>query len=742
MSASRKSVRDATSTRRLEAQRNERSVTVRGPSLFVPGRNCTRVAHADRVSLIVDGEAYFKAFVQAAEQAQRSIFIVGWDFHSRTRLHLHSSSELPELLGDFLNFLVKRRRSLDVHVLIWDYPVIFAKGREMSPIYGFGWRPKRRVHVCYDDHYPIGASQHQKIVTIDGGAIAFCGGLDLTRSRWDTPEHKPGDVRRVNVGEDKPYAPFHDTMMAVDGEAARALDHVVRARWERATRHRVKRIQPNGDVWPQTLPVSVKNVDVAIARTVASMRNEPLVNEVERLYLDMIAAAKKSIYIENQYFTSNSLGEGLLKRLQEPDGPEIIAVMRLSTEGWLEAPSMGTLRTVLLRKLRDGDKYKRFHPYYPHLPCLPEGQCCDLHSKLMIVDDEYARIGSANFSNRSMGLDTECDVAIEARGDASVADSIRAFRNRLLGEHLGRAAEEVDAKHRELGSLSRAIDAMKSDQRSLLRYEQLDEPSEALVAVAGVADPEQPVPLDRLIDEFAPETSARPSLPAWASVLGMVLAVGALAALWRYTPLAAWTDASMVAEWAEVFSAARWAPLLVLLAYTPASLVLFPRPIITLFAVISFGIWAGFLLAFIGILIAAAASYYLGRKLNRGLVRRIAGTRLNRLSQVMRRRGLLAMTAIRLVPIAPFAVVNIVAGAIRVPLRHFMIGSALGILPGTLVATVFGDQLASGLRNPASINVWLIVTAAAVLAVATWGVKRWLFVSRPEIHVASGSRKA
>jgi phospholipase D1/2 len=733
MSASQKSVRSATAPARTEA-RSQAADAGRRPAtgLFVPGKNCTRLAHADHVSLIVDAEDYFRAFARAAEKAQHSVFIVGWDFHSRTRLHLEEDSSAPDLLGDFLNFLVKRRRALEIHVLIWDYPMIFSKGRELSPIYGFGWRPRRRVHVCYDDHYPIGAAQHQKIVTIDGGAMAFCGGLDLTRSRWDTSEHKPGDSRRVNFGEEEPYAPFHDTMMAMDGEAARALDEIVRARWERAIRRPLPKVTPRADVWPEKLPVTVKDVDVAIARTVAPMLNEKPVAEVEALYLDMIAAAKQSIYIENQYFTSNSLGDALAKRLREPDGPEIIAVMRLSTEGWLEAPSMGTLRTVLLRKLRDADAHGRFHPFYPNIPCLPEGQCCDLHSKLMIVDDEIVRIGSANFCNRSMGLDTECDVAIEAKGEARVAEVVRGFRNRLLAEHLGKSPEEVDAKHRELGSLSRTIEALKSEERSLLPYEHLDDPSEALIAFAGVADPEKPVPLDRLIEEFAPDTSTRPSVPPWLSVLGLVLAVGALAALWRYTPLAAWTDAAQVAEWAEAFSTSSWAPLLVMLAYTPAALVLFPRPLITLFAVLAFGVWGGFALAFAGVLVAAAITYFMGRKLNRGFVRRIAGSRLNRLSQAMRRRGLLAMTAIRLVPIAPFAVVNIVAGAIHVPLRHFILGSALGILPGTLVATVFGDQLADGLRNPASVNVWLIVAVAAVLAIATWGVRRWLFVARPE----------
>jgi phosphatidylserine/phosphatidylglycerophosphate/cardiolipin synthase-like enzyme len=121
-----------------------KSSAARPLSLFEPGRNCYRVAHADRVSLIIDGEAYFQAFVHAALLATKSLVIVGWDFHSRTQLH-HGIDGLPDMLGDFLNFLAKRRRGLDIRILTWDYPVLFSKGRELSPIYGFGWRPHRRV---------------------------------------------------------------------------------------------------------------------------------------------------------------------------------------------------------------------------------------------------------------------------------------------------------------------------------------------------------------------------------------------------------------------------------------------------------------------------------------------------------------------------------------------------------------------------------------------------------------------
>jgi uncharacterized membrane protein YdjX (TVP38/TMEM64 family) len=161
-------------------------------------------------------------------------------------------------------------------------------------------------------------------------------------------------------------------------------------------------------------------------------------------------------------------------------------------------------------------------------------------------------------------------------------------------------------------------------------------------------------------------------------------------------------------------------------AYTPASVLMFPRPLITLFAVVAFGAVGGFFYAFIGIVLAALITYAVGHGMGRSTVRRIAGKRLNRLSSVMRERGLLAMTAVRLVPLAPFAVVNAVAGAIHVRLWHFTLGTAIGILPGTLVATVFGDQLADGLRDPRSINLWVIAAAVILLGSATWLVRRWL----------------
>lgn len=212
----------------------------------------------------------------------------------------------------------------------------------------------------------------------------------------------------------------------------------------------------------------------------------------------------------------------------------------------------------------------------------------------------------------------------------------------------------------------------------------------------------------------------------WFVLASLAGALVALAALWSHSPLAAWTQVSSVIAWARDAGAQPWVPVAVLAAYTPASMTLFPRPLITLFAVLAFGPWLGFLFAFTGIMIAALVTYAIGVLLDRERIRRLAGPRLTRVRALLRRRGVLAMTAVRLVPIAPFAVVNVVAGALRIRLAHFAAGSALGILPGTAAATVLGEQITVALLAPQAINPYVIAAALFVLFGAAFVTRRWL----------------
>ncbi len=696
-------------------------------SIFQPLHNCFRAVRAGRAALLVDADDYFRAFVQAAERATESIIILAWDFDSRTQLcRDEANPKRGVTLGAFLNSLVRRKRRLRVYVLDWDYPMVFGTDREFPPLYGLGWKPAWRVHLRYDNTHPVTGSHHQKIVVIDD-AIAFSGGLDLTSRRWDTCEHRAEDPRRVANGV--PYPPIHDLMAAVDGEAARVLGEVARERWQRATGASIPVARRRCEVWPPELTPGLTDVIVGISRTVPERELGGGVREVEQLFLDMIARARRHIVIENQYFTANRVGEALIARLAERDGPEIVVILRLLSHGWLEEHTMEALRTRLINRLHAADRWQRFRVYYPHVPGLKEGTCLDVHSKMMTVDDEWLRIGSGNICNRSMGFDTECDLTFEAGGEQRIAEAIRDFRNRLLGEHLDVPPQTVAAEIRRAGSINGAIEALQSERRTLKQLEPKQTVPEAVVAIISVADPEQPVSLDKLIDEFSPKFDTERTGPAWFPIVCAAVVLAALAAAWRFTPLAELITTERVMALARDFAGRPWAPFVVLAAYTPASLIMFPRPLITLFAVVAFGAWLGFAYAMSGILIAAVASYLAGRMLDRETVRRLAGIRLNQGSEKLRQGGLLAVTALRLVPMAPFAVEGLVAGAVRIKLWHLVLGTFIGTLPGTLATTVFGNQLEAALRDPAEINYWLLGGIVLVLGAGVLVVRRWLFKS-------------
>jgi phospholipase D1/2 len=505
-------------------------------SIFIEGHNCGRVAHADRVAFVVDGEDYFKMFVHAAELASHSIFIIAWDFNSSCRLDFLCDDKSPRAqLGSYLNDLARRRRDLHVYVLDWDFPMIYATDREapMAVRWGWGWKPHRRVHLEFDNTHPPGGAHHQKIVVVDD-AIAFCGGVDLTCQRWDTSEHAPEEKRRV--AGDRPYPPFHDMMIAVDGEAARVLGHMARERWHTSTKKWIPAMPVPVDRWPAELEPAVLDVPVAIAVTAPDSLPHNATREVENLYLDMIARAKRYIYIENQYFTSHSIGAALEQRLREPGGPEIVVVTRLLSHGWLEEYTMGVMRSKLVQRLRAVDTEGRLSVLYPDMPGLAEGTCIDLHSKMMAVDDEFLRIGSANINNRSMGVDTECDLAIEAAGRADVAQAICNLRNRLLAEHLGVTPEEVTRQLALTGTIGSTVEALRCSRRTLAPLE-VESYSDVTLSLAELADPERAVGVDKLMAMFSFGAEFH-SVPRPVRRLLPILALaGAVYLLWRFTPM-------------------------------------------------------------------------------------------------------------------------------------------------------------------------------------------------------------
>lgn len=185
-----------------------------------------------------------------------------------------------------------------------------------------------------------------------------------------------------------------------------------------------------------------------------------------------------------------------MARLQEEDGPEFVVINPREATGWLEEAVMGAARALLLRRIEEADRHGRFRLY---TPVTERGEDIYVHTKVMVVDDRILRVGSSNLNNRSMGLDTECDLVIKAgedeRPDSPVCARIAEIRSRLMEEHPGVTRERLTAAlAKEGGSLIRAIERLRQPKgRSLRPFEPPAFASTALaVAGTGLLDPDQP----------------------------------------------------------------------------------------------------------------------------------------------------------------------------------------------------------------------------------------------------------
>ncbi|MDP5279115.1 phospholipase D-like domain-containing protein [Sphingomonas sp. DG1-23] len=456
-----------------------------------PDRNAWRVEHADRVSVIVDAEDYFRAARDAMLMARHQILLIGWDFDARIRLAdaCDQAPEAPDCVGPFLTWLAKRNPALEIYLLRWDVGALKTYLRPRTLSTTLRWMAHPRIHPRLDSRHPPGASHHQKIVVIDD-CLAFCGGIDMTSKRWDTSAHRDDEPGRIDPAGSS-YMPWHDATTALQGPVARALGELCRERWELAGGKPIAPPPAREACWPETLTPDFTQVPAAISRTQPEMKGVAAVHEIEQLYLDLIARAERWIYAESQYFASRRIAEAIAKRLDEPDGPEIVIVNPEQADGWLEQVAMDTARARLVEALRRRDTHGRLHIYHPFTA---GGAPIYVHAKVLVIDDLVLRVGSSNFNNRSLRLDTECDVTIEAEpGETDKSGRIAAIRDGLLAEHLGCTPEQV-AGEIERGGLIAAVESLRRCAGKTLRpYAVPDlEGVTAWLADHEVLDPENP----------------------------------------------------------------------------------------------------------------------------------------------------------------------------------------------------------------------------------------------------------
>lgn len=457
-----------------------------------PRHNAWRVEQAERVAVIVDAKDYFRAARDAMLEARRQILLIGWDFDARIRLGEPTplAPDAPVKVGAFITWLVRRNPDLQVYLLRWDIGALKTYLRPTTLMTTARWVMHPRIHPKLDRTHPHGASHHQKIVVIDD-CVAFCGGIDMTGGRWDTRAHRDDEPGRANPGPSQ-HMPWHDATTALQGPVAGALGELCRDRWQIAGGERIEAPGPHEPCWPDCLTPDFRDVPVAISRTQPEMKGLEAIREIEHLYLDLIASARRWIYAESQYFASRRIAEAIARRLDEPDGPEIVIVNPQHADGWLEQAAMDTARARLIEALRRRDRHRRLRVYHPFTA---GGEPVYVHAKVLVIDDAVLRVGSSNFNNRSLRLDTECDVTLVAdtAGD-EVSRTIVARRDDLIAEHLGREADEVAGAIAQHGSLIGAIEALRREEgRTLRPYEVPDLTAvSAWLADHEALDPENP----------------------------------------------------------------------------------------------------------------------------------------------------------------------------------------------------------------------------------------------------------
>jgi phosphatidylserine/phosphatidylglycerophosphate/cardiolipin synthase-like enzyme/uncharacterized membrane protein YdjX (TVP38/TMEM64 family) len=692
-----------------------------------------RTEHATRVSVLVDGERYFSAFRAAALGARNTIFILGWDVDTRTKLCPSDRPDdgHPTELLEFLCALLDARDDLHVYVIAWDFAVIYALEREAFPSYRFQKEGHERLHFVLDGQHPAGASHHQKVVVVDD-EVAFVGGLDLTIRRWDTAEHRADHPQRRDP-DGKPYAPFHDVQIAVQGPAARALGELARARLARVSEGVVELPAPSSRP-PISLgaDVTIEDVPVSIARTrPAYLANDEQVHEVRASTLHTIASARRLLYIENQYFTSQAITDALIARLGEEAGPELILVLPQTQSGWLERNSMGALREKALARLRAHDPFGRLHVYC----ALSDGECISIHSKLMIADDRILRIGSSNLSNRSMGLDTECDIVIECLADPAsdgrVRAGISAVLCHMLAEHLNCPAELVASHVHDARSLVRLIESRRPQPRHLAPLAPTSHESMGLGGLEEtIADPERPVGVDDFVRELLPTRIGRVTPRSTLALLGFLLPLVFIAGIWQLDAVKELASVDGMTRALRMLRENSFGPLLVCVGFVVATQLFCPITLLISATAVAFEPLLGFVCAFFGSVLAASTSYGLGRALAPHTAERfISGPRLRRIGRQLKTRGFEATVAARLLPLGNFTMINLLAGIMRIPFPAFVAGNFVGLLPGVLGLTVLAHTLGDTLKAP-SMSSWLTLSLCALVVFAgLYGVSR-LFLRR------------
>jgi phospholipase D1/2 len=218
----------------------------------------------------------------------------------------------------------------------------------------------------------------------------------------------------------------------------------------------------------------------------------------------------------------------------------------------------------------------------------------------------------------------------------------------------------------------------------------------------------------------------------------MLVVMAVLAALavvlWRYTPLAQLVTPRRIAEWLGTFREIPGAPVIVVGLFVLGGLVAFPLTLLIAATGMAFEPLLAFCISVVGSLANASLTYLIGARWLHGTTSAALGGAREKVHAALRRGGIIAVAALRTLPVAPFTIVNVLAGSLHVPFRDYFLGTLLGILPGVLMMTAFGARLQRMFVNPTTGNVLVLIGVFSAWVVLALLLQRW--VARPRARDA------
>lgn len=687
-------------------------------NLFRPEKNCWRSSEAEFAALLIDCENFYRAIHNAICKAKHSIFIIGWDIDSRIRLlrgEEERNSPWPSVISDLLARKASENPQLNVYLLRWDSSLSFFTKRELLLKEVWDQKTPDNVHTWLDGSIPMGGCQHQKVIVVDD-EVAFSGGMDIAVQRWDSRDHPVVELERED--ENGIYSPLHDVQSVMAGPVVAQFAELVRWRWDRVADVRSapmrqlerRRLDAPPPAWPDGVSPLFRQIPCAIARTIPFMDDVPPVQEVRHMFLDLIQSAEDFIYLENQFASRQEIAEALNARLKTCKKLRVLIISTYRPKSTFECEAYWASRIDFKSILEDGIETHRVQMLYSSAYD-EEGNFAHkrIHSKVSVFDDKYLVVGSSNLSNRSMSLDTECDLVFSADNDQHRRQILYA-RNDLIGEHSGRTPEQVEKTLAGKRGLEKLLKPTGKYAYRLNEVEdELFTDKSLQLVMQPFSDPEEPMlpPLPMLNGRRFFLGNPSRKLVMLGTLVGVTLLMVGLA--WLAQHYIPGFSAEEVRALLEQSRGTWWGLPVVCLVYVIAGIFFFPVTVLSVAVAAVFGPVWGPLYGICGALLSAALLFGVGHLLGLKGLRKLGGAKVRTIDEKFRRSGIIGVAAVRLLPIAPYSLVNLVAGISSITLLQFMGGTFLGMFPTMIAKGLVGDSLTQIFVNPSPLSVAYLV---------------------------------